>query len=125
MLPLALRTAPSPMNAADTLDETLDALVAPIRSGVVLTYRDLAECAHQVGIGLRRGERRYALRAMVEQDARGTLQWLGAHARAVVAAVRTDDARGERPECVVVGTGRRNRARLLETLVADGEVQPC
>ena len=31
------------MDAADTLDETLDALVAPIGSGVVLTYRDLAD----------------------------------------------------------------------------------
>src|SRR5262249_26146178 len=34
MLPLALRAAPPGMDVADSLDETLDALVTPIRSGL-------------------------------------------------------------------------------------------
>ena len=111
MLPLALRTAPPPMGTADTLDETLDALVAPVRSGVVLTYRDLAACAHQVGVGLRRGERRFALRAMVEQDGRHPAV-AGRPRQVVVTPVRTGTGavHGERPVRVVVATGRRNRA---------------
>ena len=124
MLPLALRTAPPPMNAADTLDETLDALVAPIRSGVVLTYRDLAECAHQVGIGLRRGERRYALRAMVTQDARGTLQWLGAHARSWSQRCAPTLPVANDPGAWWSGRAAET-AHVLETLVADEGVQPC
>lgn len=79
-LPLALRAAPRAMDLSDSLDETLDALVAPIRSGTVLTHRDLHRCAQHVGVGFRRGERRFALKAMFEQDAHATLNWLGAHA---------------------------------------------
>jgi hypothetical protein len=118
MLPLALRAAPPGLGAVDSLDETLDALVAPIRSGFVLTYRDLANCAHQVGLGLRRGERRYALKAMLEQDAPGTLIWLGARARwwsdrCSSAPRKTNDP------CAWWSRRAANTARVLETLVAE------
>lgn len=79
-LPLALRDAPPGLDEADSYDEVLDGLVAPIRSGAVLTPRDLSLGARAVGVGLRRGERRYALRAMLDQDAPGTLAWLSSHA---------------------------------------------
>jgi hypothetical protein len=92
---------------------------------VVLTYRYLADCAHQVGVGLRRGERRFALRAMVEQDAPGTLIWLGARARwwseRCASALHTANDPS-------AWWSRRaaNTARVLETLVADRrEEQPC
>ncbi len=120
MLPLALRAAPQGMDAADSLDESLDALVAPIRSGVVLTYRDLAMCGRQVGVGLRRGERRFALKAMLEQDAAATLSWLGAHARrwSERSAARTaDDA------CAWWSQRAANTARILETLAAESTVR--
>jgi hypothetical protein len=124
MLPLALRAAPPGMDAADSLEETLNALVAPIRSGVILTYRDLAHCAQQVGVGLRRGERRFALRAMVEQDAPATLIWLGARARwwseRCASALRTTN-----DPCAWWSRRAANTARVLETLVADGGDQPC
>jgi hypothetical protein len=120
MLPLALRAAPPGMDAADSLDETLDALVAPIRSGVVLTYRDLAVCGGQVGVGLRRGERRFALKAMLEQDAAATLRWLGDHARrwSERSAARTADD-------VSAWWSHRaaNTARVLETLAAESTVR--
>ncbi|GAC1343439.1 MAG: hypothetical protein NVSMB29_16110 [Candidatus Dormibacteria bacterium] len=80
-LPLALRVAPAALAATDSFDETLDAVVAPIRSGMILTYRDLAACGEQAGVGVRRGERRYALKAMLLQDAAATLTWLADHAR--------------------------------------------
>jgi len=79
LLPLALRTAPVGLDPADSFDETLDALVAPVRCGMILTYRDLVECGRQVGVGVRRGERRYALKAMLLQDPVETLTWLAAH----------------------------------------------
>lgn len=79
-LSLALREAPPGLDPADSFDETLDALVAPVRSGMILTYPDLERAAAAVGVGVRRGERRYALKAMFEQDAVGTLHHLAAHA---------------------------------------------
>lgn len=80
LLPLALREAPPGLDPADSFDETLDALVAPVRSGMILTYPDLEKAAAAAGVGVRRGERRYALKAMFEQDAAGTLHHLAAHA---------------------------------------------
>lgn len=120
MLPLALRAAPPAMDIADSLDETLDALVAPIRSGVVLTYRDLAGCARRVGVGLRRGERRFALRAMLEQDAPATLGWLGAHARWW--SERCRSAHTANDPCAWWSRRAANTARVLETLAAGKEL---
>lgn len=80
-LPLALREAPAPLGADGSVDEALDALVTPVRTGTVLTQRDLHEGAGRAGVGFRRGERRFALRAMMEQDVEATLGWLLEHAR--------------------------------------------
>lgn len=80
-LPAALRDAPPPIAAGACFDELLDAMVTPIRSGIVLTQRDLAVIAGRVGAGFRRGERRFALKAMLQQDPRGVLAGLAEHAR--------------------------------------------
>ena len=80
-LPVALRDAPPGIAADDDLDQLLDALVAPVRSGFVLTHRDLQHAGDQIGVGVRRGERRYTLRALLEQDPAATLTWLARHAR--------------------------------------------
>lgn len=80
-LPLALRTAPAPARPADGRDQLLGALVAPVRSGVLLTSADLRAAAEVAGLGYRMGERRYTLQAMLDQDASATLGWLGNHAR--------------------------------------------
>jgi hypothetical protein len=80
-LPLALRTAPAPVSAADSSDRLLDALIAPVCSAILLTGADLREAAATAGLGYRVGERRYTLRAMFDQDAGATLGWLGSHAR--------------------------------------------
>ena len=80
LLPLALREAPAPLGTDPTFDETLDVLVAPICSGMILTYPDLEAAAASAGLGVRRGERRYALRALFEQDAAATLLLLADHA---------------------------------------------
>jgi hypothetical protein len=127
LLPLALRAAPPAMSADDSLDETLDALVAPIRSGVVLTRRDVADCARQIGVGLRRGERRFELKAMLEQDAFATLGWLAAHARRW--AERPSAQGATNYPCAWWAYRAATTARVLETLAAaettSREEVPC
>jgi TorA maturation chaperone TorD len=84
-LPLALRQAPPAAGLAAGLAagprELADALAVPVRSGMILTRHRLAVGADRVGVGHRAGERRFALRAMVEQDPAATLTWLAAEAR--------------------------------------------
>jgi hypothetical protein len=77
VLPLALREAPAPLSAAASFDEVLDAAVTPACSAMILTQPELAAGAARLGVGYRRGERRYALKAMVEQDKAAALGWLG------------------------------------------------
>jgi hypothetical protein len=88
-LALALRAAPAALGAASSVngrtkdrgDGLLGALLAPARSGVVLTREDLREAASVTGVGYRLGERRYTLEAMLSQDAAATLGWLSDFAR--------------------------------------------
>ncbi len=80
-LPAALRVAPSPSRPGDSRDQLLDSLVAPVRSGILLTREDLREAAAAAGLGYRVGERRYTLAAMLDQDPSATLGWLRCHAR--------------------------------------------
>lgn len=80
-LPAALRAAPAPLGTEADLDVVLGALVAPIRSGIVLTRGSVTRGCRTVGVGLRIAERRFALRGMFEQDAPGTLSWLAGEAR--------------------------------------------
>lgn len=80
-LPLALRAAPDRLQPTDSFDELLDALVAPVRSGIVLTRRDLGQAATALGVGYRHGERRFTLKAMLEQDKPATMRWLAGLAR--------------------------------------------
>lgn len=80
LLPTPLREAPGPLVPTGERADLLDALPVPVRTGFVLTFADLREAAGALGVGLRRGERRFALQAMLEQDAAGTLRWLSTHA---------------------------------------------
>jgi hypothetical protein len=80
-LPLHLREAPAlsdPREAAP--EEFLKSLLAPARSGLILVRDDLARAARELDTGVRAGERLYALRSLVGQDAAGTLDWLAREA---------------------------------------------
>jgi hypothetical protein len=79
-LPLALREAPPPVGTDCGVGELLDTLIAPVRSGMILTRRAVAHGAGQAGAGHRIGERRFALRAMLEQEPAGTCAWLAEEA---------------------------------------------
>jgi hypothetical protein len=83
VLPVHLREAPAlpdPREAGAAA--FLQGLLAPVRSGAVFVRADLARAARQTGLGLRMGERRFALDALLSQDSAGTLGWLGAECRA-------------------------------------------
>lgn len=79
-LPLALREAPEAIATDCDFDGLLDALVSPVRSGFVMTHHTLSAGAAAVGVGYRRGERRFALKAMLDQDKAATLRWLAEQA---------------------------------------------
>jgi TorA maturation chaperone TorD len=79
-LPAHLREATAPTEPTG-LDDLLAGLLAPVRSGLLLTRADLARAAQETGLGLRMGERRFTLRALLEQDPAAALGWLGAEAR--------------------------------------------
>ena len=80
-LPLALRAARAPLESEGSLRDLVDALTTPITSGIILTRRRLAAGAGQASVGHRIGERRFTLRAMLEQDPAATLAWLETEAR--------------------------------------------
>lgn len=86
-LPLALRTAPALPGAPANLDELLATLLTPVRTGFVLVRDDLERAAAELGLGLRAGERRFALRSLLTQDPAAVLGWLAAEARAQAAAL--------------------------------------
>jgi TorA maturation chaperone TorD len=70
--PLHLRLAPP--------GGGVEALLAAVRSGVVLARADLARAARELGLGLRQGERRFILDALLAQDRAAVLDWLAREA---------------------------------------------
>ena len=78
--PVALRDSPPPLHPPDSQGALLDAVVAPIRCGFILTRQRMGSAAATIGVGYRLGERRFALKAMLEQDPASTLAWLAEEA---------------------------------------------
>lgn len=64
-----------------TFSEFLDSVLAPVRSGMILTRTDLLHAARKLDLGIRLGERKYILNALFEQDADGMLKWLAEQAQ--------------------------------------------
>ncbi len=80
-LPLPLRANRPLPEDAESLDDLLDALLAPVRSGFLVVRSDLERCARALGVVARQAERRYALRALLGQAPADTVHWLAAEAR--------------------------------------------
>lgn len=76
-----LLDAPGLIDPRDaTFTEFLDSVLAPVRSGMILTRIDLLSVARKLDLGIRLGERKYILNALFEQDADGMLHWLAEQA---------------------------------------------
>ena len=96
----------------------LPSLLVPVRSGMILTRHDLSDASRALGLGLRMGERRFALQSLVDQDARSTLTWLADHA----ALCHSHHARHVAVFGETAGFWSERAAqtgRLLRTLAAD------
>jgi TorA maturation chaperone TorD len=78
-LPAALAVAP-PVDGSTSGPALLEALLAPARSGVLLTRSDLAAAARSLGLGVRVGERAFVARWLLQQDPSGMLDWLAGEA---------------------------------------------
>jgi TorA maturation chaperone TorD len=82
-LPLHLREATPMADPRRAGGEAfLAALLTPVRSGLILVRRDLERAARELGLGCRAGERRFALRSLLDQDPQGVLCWLAGFAAA-------------------------------------------
>lgn len=118
-LPLHLREAPATADPrASSSEEFLQSLFAPARSGVIIVRDDLAHIARELAVGVRAGERLFALRSLMGQDAAGVLgrladeaeRWRGLHER-------RRGAHGRVAEWWAARAG--STARLLRELGAD------
>jgi hypothetical protein len=120
-LPLHLREAPALADPRESApDEFLKTLLAPARSGFVLVRDDLARGARELGAGVRAGERLFALRSLIGQDAAGTLDWLAREAEGWQALhQRRLGAHGRVAEWWRARTA--STARLLRELKADAD----
>jgi TorA maturation chaperone TorD len=80
LLPLHLRKAP-PLPVDPDMNELVDTLFTPARSGVILTRADITRCARDLGIQTRVAERRYTLTTLITQEPARVREWLAAEAR--------------------------------------------
>lgn len=98
----------------------LAALLAPARSGAILTRADLGRIAQELDLGLRAGERRYALEYLMGQDAPAVLAAL---ARDVGRQAAAHEARVARLGQAAAFLARRagRTCALLRTLADEAE----
>ena len=88
-LPLHLREAAALADPRESSsEEFLKTLLAPARAGFVLLRDDIARAARELGTGVRAGERLFALRSLMGQDAAGALSRLASEADAWAALHR-------------------------------------
>lgn len=122
-LPLHLRQAPPVADPCEGGQAFVGALLAPARAGIVLTRSDLARAGAELGLGVRIGERRYSLTAMLGEDPPAVLAWLG-----VEAARWAERAEAMIPALGAVGAWWAARARatvgMLQAAAALAEANP-
>ncbi len=118
--PPAVREAPPALGAEPDPRRVLAGVLAPGRSGVILTRADLARGAATLGLGLRLGERRYALQALLDQDPVATIGWLAAEAGRFAARLARSGRARPAPGRFWVARARATQARLLALAVAAG-----
>jgi TorA maturation chaperone TorD len=56
--------------------EFCQSILTPARSGMILTRADLTKAGRKFGMGLRMGERKFILKALLAQDASAIFDWL-------------------------------------------------
>jgi TorA maturation chaperone TorD len=82
-LPLHLRESEGLIDprAGGEVEEFLQSLLSPVRSGMILVRSDLTRAARSLNLGLRLGERAFIIKALFGQEPQGMLDWLAVEAR--------------------------------------------
>jgi TorA maturation chaperone TorD len=112
--PLHLRDVPGLPEPDADLQLLVRAILTPVRSGLLLTRSDLARGASTLGLGLRAGERAFALRSLLDQDPPATLSFLAEEAAGWAARHhQTEAALGQ------VGRHWRERAEATRALLLE------
>ena len=115
LLPLQLREAPGLVDPRNgEVEEFLQSVLSPVRSGMILVRSDLGRAAQRLGLGLRLGERKFILRSLLSQDAERTLDWL-----ACEAASWTERHRMRAEMLGAVATAWEEKARATCTLLEE------
>jgi len=112
-LPLHLRAAPGLPDGDGDGRTWLEAILAPVRSGLVITRWDLRRGAAALGMHARVGERAYMLRSLVEQDPGAVTRWLAGEAERAAGRHRAQE-----PELGAVAAFWRERAELSAAALA-------
>jgi hypothetical protein len=125
LLPAHLANAePLPDPRQSRTGDFLDALLAPGRTGVILTASDLTLAAEDLGLGRRLGERQFVIRALLDQDPGAFLDWLSAACQDASEAWDAHWLAG-----TPIGDWWRDRAastgRLLGELAMDARSMEC
>lgn len=119
-LPLHLRVAPPlPDPRSEGSDAFLSGLLSPVRSGMIVARADLATLARATELGLRAGERRYALEHLLAQSAPPVLEALAIEAERQ-GALHTERAPWLGESARFFATRCLATAGLLRALAADG-----
>ncbi len=114
--PLHLRNVPGIPEPSEDAAAFLRAVLTPVRSGLLLTRWDLVRAAWTLGLGLRAGERAFALRSLLDQDPPATLGFLAEEAAGWAARHRvTEAALGD------IGRHWRERAEATRALLLELE----
>lgn len=117
VLPLHLRVAPGLPAVDASSAEWVGAVLAPVRSGVIVTRWDLRRAAAALRLGTRVGERAFVLRSMLEQDAAATVGWLADEAgRAATAHAESEELLG------AVAAFWRRRAEVCEVALRSAQL---
>lgn len=58
------------------VEDFLQSILTPVRSGMILTRADLTVAARKLGLSVRMGERKFILKSLFAQDAHGIFGWL-------------------------------------------------
>jgi TorA maturation chaperone TorD len=114
-VPLALRAAGRPALGTDAgIDDVLKILFAPASSGIILVQSDLARAARSLGLGLRIGERRFVLRALLSQAPEAVVEWIRTEASAW--AERHAERRANHGPVAVIAAAWERQARATMQL---------
>ncbi len=90
----------------------LDTLLSPVRSGLILVRDDLIRAGRELGLGVRTGERKFVLKALLSQEPAATLEWLAREGQAWAARHRAN---------ALLGAGAELWATKAEALAALAE----